>query len=31
MAQRKTLNDVQVAVLRWISQGCIDGVMADSA
>jgi hypothetical protein len=31
MAQRKALNDVQVAVLRWISQGCIDGVMADSA
>jgi hypothetical protein len=24
MAQRKTLNEVQVAVLRWISEGCPD-------
>jgi hypothetical protein len=31
MAQRKTLNEVQVAVLRWISEGCPDGVVADSA
>jgi hypothetical protein len=30
MAQRTTLNEVQVAVLRWISEGCADGVVADS-
>lgn len=30
MAQRKTLNEVQVAVLRWINDACPDGVMADS-
>lgn len=29
MAQRKTLNEVQVDVLRWISEGCPDGVVAD--
>ncbi|HEY3945625.1 MAG TPA: hypothetical protein VGL78_10390 [Solirubrobacteraceae bacterium] len=29
MAQRKTLNEVQVAVLRWISDGCADGRVAD--
>lgn len=29
MAQRKTLNEVQVDVLRWISEGCLDGVVAD--
>jgi hypothetical protein len=29
MAQRTTLNDVQVEVLRWISEGCRDGVVAD--
>ena len=29
MAQRKTLNEVQVAVLRWISEGCPDGGVAD--
>lgn len=29
MAQRKTLNEVQVDVLRWISEGCGDGVVAD--
>src|SRR5581483_2969071 len=32
MAQRKTLNEAQVAVLRWISEGCpdngIDGIPA---
>jgi hypothetical protein len=32
MAQRKTLNDVQVGVLRWIDEGCpddgVDGVPA---
>lgn len=32
MAQRKTLNDVQVSLLRWIDQGCpetgVDGVSA---
>lgn len=27
MAQRKTLTESQVAVLRWISDGCRDGVM----
>src|SRR5262245_29516390 len=30
MAQRTTLNEVQVAVLRWISEGCADGVVADT-
>ena len=29
MAQRMTLNEVQVDVLRWISEGCLDGVVAD--
>jgi hypothetical protein len=29
MAQRKTLNKVQVDVLRWISEDCLDGVVAD--
>jgi hypothetical protein len=29
MAQRKTLNEVQVAVLRWISDGRPNGVVAD--
>ena len=29
MAQRKTLNEVQVTVLRWISDGCPDGHVAD--
>jgi hypothetical protein len=29
MAQRKTLTEAQVAVLRWISDGCPDGVMQD--
>jgi hypothetical protein len=29
VAQRKTLNEEQVAILRWISEGCPDGVMAD--
>ena len=32
MAQRNTLNEVQIAVLRWISEGCpdngVDGVSA---
>jgi hypothetical protein len=30
MAQRNTLNEMQVSVLRWISEGCRDGVVADS-
>ena len=29
MAQRKTLNETQVAVLRWIDDGCPEGVVAD--
>jgi hypothetical protein len=29
MAQRKSLTEAQVAVLRWISDGCSDGVMQD--
>jgi hypothetical protein len=29
MAQRKTLTEAQVVVLRWISDGCRDGVMQD--
>ncbi|MGA9762386.1 MAG: hypothetical protein WBQ14_08190 [Gaiellaceae bacterium] len=29
MTQRKTLTEGQVAVLRWISEGCADGVIAD--
>lgn len=29
MAQRKTLTEKQVALLRWISTGCPDGVMED--
>jgi hypothetical protein len=29
MAQRKTLTDRQIAVLRWIGDGCPAGVMAD--
>ncbi len=29
MAQRKTLTEKQVAVLRWIADGCPDGVMED--
>lgn len=29
MAQRKTLNGAQVEVLRWIGDGCPDGVMAN--
>jgi hypothetical protein len=29
MAQRKTLTEAQVAVLRWISDGCPEGVMQD--
>jgi hypothetical protein len=32
MAQRNTLNEVQIAVLRWICEGCpdngVDGVSA---
>ncbi len=27
MAQRRTLNEGQVALLRWIAEGCPDGVM----
>jgi hypothetical protein len=27
MAQRKTLTEQQVSILRWISEGCPDGVM----
>ncbi len=30
MAQRKTLTEAQVGVLRWIDDGCPDGVMQDS-
>jgi hypothetical protein len=30
MAQRKTLTEGQVAVLRWIGDGCPDGAMADA-
>lgn len=29
MAQRKTLNEKQVALLRWIGDGCPAGVMSD--
>jgi hypothetical protein len=29
MAQRKTLNERQVAALRWVRDGCLEGVMAD--
>jgi hypothetical protein len=29
MAQPKTLNDVQIEVLRWIDEGCPDGSMKD--
>ena len=29
MAQRKTLNERQVTVLRWIAEGCPSGVMDD--
>lgn len=29
MAQRKTLTETQVEVLRWIADGCPEGVMAD--
>jgi hypothetical protein len=29
VAQRKTLSDKQIAVLRWIADGCPDGVMPD--
>lgn len=29
MAQRKTLTERQVSVLRWISEGCPDGAIAD--
>lgn len=29
MAQRKTLTERQVAVLRWIGEGCAAGVMSD--
>ncbi len=29
MAQRKTLTEKQVAVLRWISEGCPDGVVEE--
>ena len=27
MAQRKTLTEQQVTILRWVSEGCPDGVM----
>jgi len=27
MAQRKTLTEAQIALLRWIGDGCPDGVM----
>jgi hypothetical protein len=30
MAQRKTLSEVQVTVLRWISDSCPDGAVADA-
>jgi hypothetical protein len=30
MAQPKTLTEAQIAVLRWISDGCPDGVMPNS-
>jgi len=29
MAQRKTLSERQLVVLRWIAEGCPDGVMVD--
>jgi hypothetical protein len=29
MAQRRTLTERQIAVLRWIREGCPDGVMTD--
>jgi hypothetical protein len=29
LAQRKTLTEKQVALLRWIGDGCPSGVMAD--
>jgi hypothetical protein len=29
LAQRKTLTDTQVGVLRWVGDGCPEGVMAD--
>ncbi len=29
MVQRKTLNETQVAVLRWVDDGCPEGVVAD--
>src|SRR5437763_5095413 len=29
MAPRKTLNETQVAVLRWVDDGCPEGVVAD--
>ena len=31
MAQRKTLNETQVEVLRWIADGCPSGVMDGDA
>jgi hypothetical protein len=31
MAQRKTLTERQIAVLRWIGDGCPDGVMTDES
>ncbi|MGZ4358012.1 MAG: hypothetical protein ACXVRU_14510 [Gaiellaceae bacterium] len=29
MAQRKTLTEKQVLLLRWIADGCPEGVMED--